>query len=266
MFRHNGEQRRNWLLRVETGREWSAQFNIKLPDQIYVGLVLRHTMRGERVQIAKRYLLENEAADVEAEVAEYKIQAVSWDMLKKLSEACMESPKSYKCDMRMMSKMQRMFFFEQAKTMFGMIKAAGKHPKMLTGSLKVTCILCKRAGLRGRLIAHKTENCDSRIRNKNVEKARKKAAQQSSKKAGQAFGPKKRKREFSEAAAQLHCDDCAANGRKSWHDPKKCNYAPGGAWHGLKGDQLKEAQRKTYQNSRNANKITSKIISNKTKI
>ena len=29
MFRHNGEQRRSWLLRVETGREWSTKFDTR---------------------------------------------------------------------------------------------------------------------------------------------------------------------------------------------------------------------------------------------
>ena len=71
-----------------TGKEWSAEFQIQLPDSIYVGLALRHTMKGERVQIAKQYLLEDDVTDVEAELAEYKIRNVKWDKLKSLSEAC----------------------------------------------------------------------------------------------------------------------------------------------------------------------------------
>ena len=251
LFRQNGEQRRSWLQRIEIGRQWSEKFKIKLPDQIYVGLALRHTMRGERVQIAKQFMLEN--VDTEAEVAEYKIQELTWPKLKQLSEVCMESPKSYRCDMRTMKKLQRMFFFEEAKSLFGMIDRRSKGATK--GNLTIVCRLCKKAGLYGRLLNHKTENCDPRTRQKNVEKMKKRTAQRTQKITGQPAETKKRKRETSARAPQITCKLCASNGRKSWHDPKKCNYAPGGAWHGLKGEQLKEAQRKTYQNVKNANKV-----------
>ena len=47
LHRQNGEARRSWLQRIETGKEWSSHFNINLPDVIYVGLALRHTVKGE---------------------------------------------------------------------------------------------------------------------------------------------------------------------------------------------------------------------------
>ena len=106
--------------------------------------------------------------------------------------------------------------------------------------------------MRGRLIAHKTEECDPRIRQKNVEKMRKKNALRKQRSMDHPTGLKKRRREASAGAAQLECKNCKAAGRKHWHDPKNCNYAPGGAWYGLKGDRLKEAQRKTYQEAREA--------------
>ena len=256
LHRQNGEQRRSWLQRVGVGKDWSANFQIVLPDAIYVGLALRHTMKGERVQIAKQYLLEN--SNVEAELAEYKIQELKWDRLKEYSEACMESPKTYRCDMRMMGKLQRMFFFEEAMKM-GMPKIPSRITRKSAGSFVLVCMLCKKAGLRGRLIAHRTEECDPRLRLKNVEKLQRKSAQKKRNIVDLTSGQKKRRRDPPARAAQLECKNCKAQGRKHWHDPKECKYAPGGAWHGLKGEKLKEAQRKTYQDSRAATK-TSKTL------
>ena len=101
-------------------------------------------MKGERVQITKQYLLEDANSNVEAELAEYKIQELKWDKLKECSEACKESTKSYRCDMCMMGNLQHMFFFEEAKKMFDMPKIPSRITRKSAGSFVLVCVPCKR--------------------------------------------------------------------------------------------------------------------------
>lgn len=209
--------------------------------------------------MAQIYLKDDECDTVEAELALDKLAEITWEKLKSLSNVCMEPTTGFRCDWRSLKLLQRMFTYEEARSLVAPQPKPSKTKKSRkaknsAGALSITCMLCKEAGLKGLQIAHRTEDCDPRLRQKNINKLRSRTTGKKAKFAGPNSSPKKRRKDNSTGHAKPECNNCKLAGRSYWHDPKKCNYAPGGAWFGLTGESLKEAQRKTYQDARDANK------------
>ena len=115
--------------------------------------------------------------------------------------------------------------------------------------LTAKCKLCAKAGLKGRRVNHRTEDCKAEVR----EKAVRRMKEHQRRKSGVVPGQKRpnldkmHRAPKRHASSELKCTACEKAGRKHRHDPKKCKYAPGGEWHGKTKEELRALQRKHYE-------------------
>ena len=260
MHRLNTEARRRWLQRISIGRKWSAEYDISLPDAIYVGLALRYFGPRETIQMAEAYmrgLSDGEGEDVNADFAATKLAEQKWEVLKELSDKCVEAGDKYRLGNRHLKDPDRMYTLEEARQLLAPSKdkAGNKVAKRANGNRKkdLICNRCANAGLTGRHIKHDPDQCNPSQRRAKLRKmgllgdSRSKSEADPRKKTG-----RKRAREYFSQGDKPECPDCKANGRKYTHKASECNFAPGGPWHGLQGEKLKIAQRQMYNSLREA--------------
>jgi len=237
LHRMPAEDKKNWLHRIGVGRDWSKDFNIELPDSIYVNLALRYMTPQERMLTVEMYMIraikDGDANNMRAEIANEEIEGLSWENLRDLSEDCIATHGKYKPRKRM--DQERMYTLEEAKELFAVPAKPAKLKRSTTMGKTATnksqtakCDICAGMGLKGRQIAHRTQDCDPRIRKRNVEKMKRKAANaQKPKAASRNQSAKKRQRSPPSTINRPECDNCKAAGRKYWRERKCTRRHPG---------------------------------------
>ena len=174
----------------------------------------------------------------------------------------------YRLTLPMRILKQTVFTEEQARKYFGLATkpqgtAAPKKRKRNEDETmpKPKCEKCSKAGLKGRRAAHKTEDCNDEIRAKAVKKMKARQA----KRASNGGRPVKRANPGGNSTGERkvrfkvdnECDACKKAGRKFTHDPNKCKFAPGGAWHDNSKDELRALQKAHYENLKKARQAQS---------
>ena len=162
----------------------------------------------------------------------------------------------------------RLFTLEQARQYLEVYRPAtattaaassSQSPGSKNGRLP-TCRKCKAAGLKGRGILHKTENCNAELRSKNLKKfadsqqakwPRELSANLSDSNKRFKKAPKI-KFDFSSVQSEAECKYCKRAGRKFRHPSKSCKFAPGGAWHNKTGEELRALQKQYFESRKRA--------------
>ena len=269
--REDGESAQSWIQRITEAKRLLEKYGIVLPDKVYVKIAVDYLSGPERAKIAERVGPANQRAKKTKQKLLREIFDLSFDKLSSLVTNALETNSHYWLSKKRRLVKQLVFTRQQVHLFFGTEpkKQRTKPEKRKRAEnprekLAVKCKLCTEAGLKGRRVNHRTEDCKTEVREKAVrrmkEHQRRKSGNVPGKKrpnsGAQPRAPKRR------AAQEFKCDACAKAGRKHRHDPRKCKYAPGGEWHGKTKEELRALQKKYYEQinlSRQEKELTHQI-------
>ena len=244
------------MSRLAAGKKDLEEQDISLPDKLYVKIALSYVGKRDKFALTEYVGTAQQRRRSTKQKLVRKLFDLPFDRLKALVKANLPSGAEYKLNVPARIAKQMVFTEEQAKKFFKLASGTQEpaQPKRkrngsTDGGAKPTCYKCKNAGLKGRSIAHRAEDCDDDRRKKNVRKMKEKKQKSS----GEANPTKRQRSEGNTQAppknkkSQDVCNICKTAGRKHSHKQSKCKFAPGGPWHGKTTEEVKELQKQYYK-------------------
>ena len=265
LCREDGDTPELWIQRLAQGKLFTEEAGIQLSDKLYVNLGTRYLTDPEVTAMATKLTNADPQKQMDPLLARRKIDKLSWsDMVSLLETSIPPGSKKYKKSMHRHLAHTRLFTLEQAREYLRIYESSNPAAPVATTAGprrrkgKATCDLCEKAGLTGKYLRHRTENCIERIRrlnvkNMNASKSRKRGREQAS----NLSNTKRSKRDGAQrarkpAASEEECTICKNQQRPYRHPQKTCNYAPGGPWHKKSGEELRALQKKFYEQRKRA--------------
>ena len=254
--REDGESAQSWVQRLTEANEALAEYEIVLPERLFVEMAVDYLSNTERSKISEKIGSAQQRAKKTKQKLLRELFDLKFEKLVTLVGNTLEAKGDYRLSKRARLLKQLVFTRAQAHLFFGYGPAVhrtkpvkrrrAENPRE---KLAVQCRKCLKAGLKGRRAAHRTEDCKDEVREKAVRKMLEKRRRRES-----AAVPKKRpnlgkqqKERKLRTGTELVCQACKNAGRKHRHDPKKCKFAPGGEWHGKTKDELRVLQKRHYE-------------------
>ena len=267
LCRESGESASRWIQRLRIGKRLVQDAKIKLPEKLYVDMAMRYFTSGEIQIMATKIAKPGSQEQLTTSQAKQELSKLSWDKLRKHVDMSVHSNNQrYKTSQHKHLSDTRLFTLEQAKAYLATFKAGGTASSKGAGSGNPQkgntpkCSKCIKAGLTGRLIRHPTNKCvDSKrlanVKNMNGSKSskRKREEHRGAKANSDKQAPSHKKPRNKQGQGSEECQTCKSEHRPYRHSEKTCKYAPGGAWHGKSGEQLRALQKKYYDERRNQN-------------
>ena len=270
--RESGDTAARWVQRLSIGRQMLAtKMGTNLSDQVYVELATRQLTDLEQVDMAR--ILLNKDVSLTPARAKAQIKLKGWVDFEHLVRKCVAQEKDYQHGDARVPYEERVFTLEQARHLPPKKKPRktenankqGKEGKGGGGKPRrkdwIECSKCKAAGItKMRHLNHLAKDCKKELREKRAKEVRERAKKARDGKAGKERKANSRQQQGDgggrgngrEQRGEIpQCSDCKQAGRPHiGHVKADCLYKKGGPWHGLKGDALRQAKRKRYEETR----------------
>jgi hypothetical protein len=253
LTRTKGESAISWAQRMNEGKKVVEKKKIELTDAIYADLTLRYLYIEEMKWLIKAYTdaqADASAVGTTATALPWRkslreIESMKWKGLRELIKGMnVQTFKPYQPGWHKHLADTRLFTLAQAATYVRMFKPKSASTKGKTNKTskskkqKVSCHKCIDAGLTGRCTWHRPEDCKPEFRHKKFQKLNDRKKRQQSE-SGDKAKQNKYKRKWNEKNSnnenrkntksdKKECSTCKQAGRKYFHDPARCFYAPGG--------------------------------------
>ena len=267
LCRENGNSAGRWMQRLKIGKTHVEKVGAELPDKLYVDLAIRYLTQREMSIMAVSITSGSTAEKLSPIQAKREIMKLSFEKLDQLIKTSLHPGDTrYRKSMHRHLSDTRVYTLEQAKEYLNVYQpreavSARKPPadprRRKPGPV---CKKCTDAGLKGKNVRHKTEDCVDMVRKANIERFI--APKNRKRQRGRAvnFSSSKRPRASSNKGAYKpppdnveECETCRKAGRAYRHPQQWCKYAPGGPWHGKSGEELR-ALKKQYFEARKRNR------------
>ena len=277
--RETGDTAERWVQRISIGRQMLGdKMGANLSDQIYVELATRLITDTELAAMARIVLSKHRAtnpgrATLTPARAVAQIKSRKWDEFEALVRSCVTQEGEYQQGDAKVPYEERVFTYEQTKHLpdrkrarkSGDANKDAKTAKANQGNKKkkdwVECAKCKAAGItKLRHLNHLTKDCKKELREKRAKEVKARAQKARTQKARDGKAERERKANRRQERGDGNgrergeipqCSECKQAGRPHiGHDKTGCLYRKGGPWYGLKGEALKQAKRKRYEETR----------------